>query len=250
MWGQFGAGKKMVSLRMTEYQPRGVPEIALYGERFFTLAPYSKVTTDFNSDGTRTDHMAFNGKSDKLPVVLIGHVDMADREAGKPEPGKFDTDLPDLTPEQEDAVQDLTIRIGSEKPIRLPLSPAAGVWGALRTCTASLVKTWGFDPEQQAKLKTPPRPITDPQRWIVSDDYPDKALDKGMNGIVRLRLDIAADGTVEACHVQMQSKPQDFSAVTCANLLKRAKLSPALDTTGKPVRSFYVASVRWVAWLP
>lgn len=241
IWGQFGAGKNEVLVRMSRYQPGSVTELVLYGQRFAKQSVYSKVLTDFNSDGTNTVAWAMNGKSDKLPLVMLGNRDLAERTLDKPA-----AMLPDLSAEQQDAVENVTLRIGREKPFLLPISPAAGVWGALRTCTTNLVKLWGFDPDQQAHLQRTAMPITSPANWVVSNDYPDKALYSGISGVVHFRLDVGSEGQVEACHIQMASKGPEFAQVTCAAIQKRAKFTPALDQAGKPVRSYFVAQVRWL----
>lgn len=240
IWGQFGEGKAQIAIRMTRYQPDSATELALYGQRLLNKAPYVKVATDFNSDGTSTTFPALSGKAEKLPLLLLGTRDLADRQRS------FDDSVASLAPDQQDGIASLTITIGGDKPIHLPLSPAAGVWGAMRTCTTNLVRTWGFDPDEQASLSRRASPLVSPQKWLRSDDYPNKALETGQIGVVRFRLDIAPDGTVSGCHVQMQSKPHDFSAVTCRAIELRARFDPALDKQGKAVRSYFVGAVNWV----
>lgn len=240
MWGQFGEGKAQVAMRMTRYQPGSATELALYGKRFASGAQYSDVETDFKSDGTSSKGRGIHGKSDKLPLMLLGMRDLSDR------PDRHDLEWSSLSSLEQDTIADVTIRIGNETPLRLPLSPAAGVWGALRTCTDNLVRRWGFDPAEQASLSRAATPLDSPRKWLRSDDYPTGAILGGQIGVVHFRLEVAADGSVSACHVQMESKPHDFSAATCAALSRRARFAPALDRHGQAVRSYYVNGVNWL----
>jgi hypothetical protein len=69
---------------------------------------------------------------------------------------------------------------------------------------------------------------------------------KGFNGIVQFRLDVDAAGKITGCHVLHRTKPDLFADLTCRSITRRAKLEPALDAEGKPVRSFSVHKVLWI----
>lgn len=109
-----------------------------------------------------------------------------------------------------------------------------------------LIKTWGYDPLVQASLSRPATPVTAQDTWLRSSDYPRGMLMMGASAIVQFRLDIDEAGLVSGCHVHEVTKAEDFTAVTCRALTARARIIPALDTQGKPVRSFIVGQVRWI----
>jgi protein TonB len=116
----------------------------------------------------------------------------------------------------------------------------------LRACQTDLLKSWGYDPAVQTTLTRPARPTSTAASWLKPDDYPAGAISLGQNGIVQFRLDVDADGKILGCHVLARTSPDVFADTTCRAVTRRATLVPALDAGGKPVRSFYVAKVRWV----
>lgn len=240
IWGKFGEGNAEVLLRMTRYDPESDwVELAVYGSRFESNSPFTFAKTDFNSNGSAITSQAINGKADDRAFVLIGNRNLLDQ------PIRSTKDYIALTHEQQDAVTDITIKIGYSSSFRLPLGPGGKVWAALRTCTADLVRIWGFDPEVQATLSQPPKPLGNWWYWLQSFDYPEEALVQGRFGIVHFWLDIEADGRVSGCHVQRENKSSEFEKITCAKILQRARFAPATDKNGNPVRSYFASGVNW-----
>jgi TonB family protein len=108
------------------------------------------------------------------------------------------------------------------------------------------VKSWGYDPAVQAALSRPVTRSNAPTDWLKDSDYPDEATRRGYNGLVQIRLDVDSSGKVTGCHVLNRTNPDVFADLTCRAVTKRAKLQPALDAAGQPVRSFEVYSIVWV----
>ena len=78
-----------------------------------------------------------------------------------------------------------------------------------------------------------------------SGDYPSAMLRIGGNGMVQFRLDISETGSIAACHIQSRTNPDAFADLSCKLISKRGRFTPALDRNGKPVKSYFVSSVRW-----
>jgi TonB family protein len=68
---------------------------------------------------------------------------------------------------------------------------------------------------------------------------------KGLRGLVRVKLDVAPDGTLTGCHVSQRTSPDQFADHTCALITKRASFTPALDARGAPVASYMMLTFRW-----
>ena len=49
------------------------------------------------------------------------------------------------------------------------------------------------------------------------------------------------------CRVLFRTNPDEFADRSCKALLQRAKFNPARDAQGKPVKSFYINTIRWMA---
>ena len=129
---------------------------------------------------------------------------------------------------------------------RLELRSMGAPMAALRTCMDNLLTHWGYDPAVVASLSRGVTPIGSPGNWITSADYPSKSLMQGHNGIVQFRLDVDEAGKILGCHILARTNPDEFADVSCRAVSRRAKLQPALDATGRPVKGFYITKVRFI----
>jgi len=237
---EFGTGKDMLILRLTRYEPGESFELALYGRKLASADARSKMKVDFGLGGAPVEAEAINGTAGNLPLTLFGSTRLDGwKSEGREEIG------PSLSPQQEAAVTGLTVKIERKKLFRLDFGSLAKPMEQLRKCQTDLLKSWGFDPVVQTTLAKPARPASSPAVWLRDSDYPSEAIAMGQNGIVQFRLDVDADGRVSGCHVLARTSPDVFADTTCRAVTRRAKLEPALDANGKPVRSFFVQKVRW-----
>ena len=123
----------------------------------------------------------------------------------------------------------------------------AAPMAAMRTCTMDLIKRWGYDPIVQVGLKQPAKPLNAPTKWLTTGDFPREAAMEGASGIVQVRIDLDEKGAIVGCHILHRTSPDQFADLTCKLIVQRAKLSPALDASGTPVRSFYATKIAWLA---
>jgi TonB family protein len=237
---QFGTGRDKVIMRLTRYEPGDSFDLDLYGRRLASADVRSKATVDFGLRGTPVEAQTLNGRVGDLPLMHLGSMRLDGWESGGPEEVG-----PPLHPRQEAAVSGVAVKIGRKKPFRLEFGPLAKPMEQLRLCQADLLKSWGYDPAVQTTLSKPARPANSPGTWIDPSDYPPGAVSRGLNGLVQFRLDVEADGRIAGCHVLARSSPDVFADTTCQTVSRRAKIEPALDATGNPVRSYYVQKVRW-----
>lgn len=237
---QFGTGDKAVIATFTRYRPGDDFDLMLIGKQM--RSPES--TVDAKVD--------FGIRADARPSVMLGN--MGERPAIFFKALRLDgwdwkqnQPPPRVTPEQEKGVVGVTVSIGSRTPLRLlTTSGFAKPMAALRTCMDDLIRTWGYDPVEQATLSKPATPLTPLTSWFHSDDYPRVAMRGGHNGMVQFRLDIDPAGKIAGCHVLARTNPDDFADLVCKLIQKRAGFTPALDAAGKPVRSYFVGSMRFM----
>ncbi|HEX4738404.1 MAG TPA: energy transducer TonB [Allosphingosinicella sp.] len=82
---------------------------------------------------------------------------------------------------------------------------------------------------------------------LVSDaDYPDEAIRAGAQGTVRFALEVAADGHVTGCTVEMSSGSPVLDQATCQIMTARAQFTPAHDSRDQPTADTVRAAIRWV----
>ena len=114
---------------------------------------------------------------------------------------------------------------------------------ALVRCEEDLARRWGI-PRQWA---TDPQPLSDTAGIVRHEDYPQTLVEADIQGSARLILQIGADGQIERCRAIETVGPGLFAEVVCSAYRKRLRFTPAKDSTGVAVPSFYVIpEVRFV----
>lgn len=99
----------------------------------------------------------------------------------------------------------------------------------------------------------PPAPVVskaagakgDPAQWVTSDDYPPSALREEREGVTKVTWQINEQGRIENCQVVSSSGSPDLDETACRVLTRRGRYSPALDQSGKPMRTTQSRTIRW-----
>jgi len=127
-----------------------------------------------------------------------------------------------------------------KQAVSFETGPMRAVFEALNSCTGDLLAGWGLDPEQH-RAYNPPQLTNAPQltRHFMNT-YPDLALANDENGTFNFRLIVEADGRVSGCHIDADSRAVALDP-RCDDLVKLARMVPARDAEGKPMRSFYTS---------
>lgn len=126
--------------------------------------------------------------------------------------------------------------------IRPMATPAA--FAALKACQDDLLKSWGIDLAERAKIVTP-AVGTRPGEWIQADDYPRDSIKAGERGAVSILWTIGTDGSVSNCRVTQTSGYALLDQAACNAILRRGHYKAALDVEGKPIRSYGSRKVVW-----
>ncbi|WP_338112490.1 energy transducer TonB [Sphingomicrobium nitratireducens] len=99
----------------------------------------------------------------------------------------------------------------------------------------------------------PPPPRIEPARakanlasYISNDDYPSRAIRNEEQGTTRFRLTVGANGRVSKCEIVGSSGSSTLDQTTCSIMERRARFTPATDSTGKQVTDTVTSSIRWV----
>lgn len=241
--GRFGTGKSQIVAIFTRYQPSDGFDLMLQGESLKRSGPSTQVKLAFGPGQPEREVFAVLGTLADKPLMMLNSQRL-DRWTGSPD--RRDEVPPAIYPEQEAAVSTLTVRLGGKRNYRLELGSMGKPMATMRTCMDGLLKHWGYDPKAIAAQSRPATPIGSPGNWVISADYPSKALMMGHNGIVQFRLDLDEAGKILNCHILARTNPDEFADISCRALTRRAKFEPALDAAGKPMKSFYINSVRFV----
>ena len=100
-------------------------------------------------------------------------------------------------------------------------------------------------PPAKPSMAVGPKPKSNPQNWLSTDDYPSAAMRDGVQGVTAFRLEIGADGKPTSCSVTSSSGSALLDDTTCRLVMRRAKFAPAKDSEGNPMNSSYSSRTRW-----
>lgn len=113
---------------------------------------------------------------------------------------------------------------------------------AVRACNQDLLRSWGIDVDQQARMSRPPTHVAG---GFVDTDYPAAAINRSQAGTTFVRYTVRADGSVGDCRIIFTSRVPLLDATTCQLITARFRYSPALDAHGNPAPYMLVERVRW-----
>ncbi|HEY6814507.1 MAG TPA: energy transducer TonB [Croceibacterium sp.] len=144
----------------------------------------------------------------------------------------------------EGEVEGILIERGFDESLFLQTGELHAPMEAMRTCLEELYSHWGIDVEAHKMLTRPALPL-DYAKLVreIQEDYPGRMIATGMQGYIRVRLDVSAEGNPTACHLQSQINDEAFERVACRNMMRHALFAPALDKQGEPIASFYQTSI-------
>ena len=132
---------------------------------------------------------------------------------------------------------------GPSRTIKLPgLTKALG---ALKTCQADLVKSWGIDPVELDAVAVPPV-AGYTGNWLTSDDYPATAQFSNKQGTTVIVWAIDTGGRVAECKVVKSSGTVSLDEAACSAVRRRARYKPAIGLDGKPIATHQMRNVIWI----
>lgn len=141
-------------------------------------------------------------------------------------------------------VQAIRIEDGFDRDLHLMVGELRAPMEAMRACLDELYSHWGIDVAAHRSLRRPVIPVNfDEVVQRVSRDYPAQMVRKGLEGYLRIRLAVSAEGQPTACHLQSPLNDEVFNRTACQTLMQRARFSPALDANGQPIASFFLQSI-------
>ena len=100
-------------------------------------------------------------------------------------------------------------------------------------------------PQPLPVVVAPPQARAPLQALISVNDYPMSALANREAGRVEFRLDVGDNGRVTGCTITRSSGSSALDSATCMILRRRARYTPARDSSGMPVGYWLEDGVEW-----
>lgn len=177
--------------------------------------------------------------------VIYSTLSLAKDEARETAGDAAPTRVPELDKNAARQVEFVSMRQRGDE-IRLLSGPLDEAFAVLDNCALDLIGTWGLDVAQH-------RTATRLPRWINKDAvvkrivavYPREALNSGEQGIMRMRVAVSEQGTVETCTIIKATTTEQLESPAC-RAMQGARFEPALDANGKPMRSYFAETIIYV----
>jgi hypothetical protein len=141
------------------------------------------------------------------------------------------------------AAESMQLRVVGNAPRELAMGSLEEPLEHLRECEANLMEKWGWGRDYAQRVATPPQ-MRDPQLWFYAAIvYPAVQNLTRVSSILELRLKVDAEGKVAECVVQSSPGSSLFGSRNCTQLRKLGRFTPALDSQGHPVESYFQMSI-------
>lgn len=250
----FGTGDDELTLQISKFDTLPAMQLSLSGKKLHAEQSNYAVTVGFGPASLgKTEKSARAGlAADRTPILLFGDVTInaSLKEPENLKPAESNAwEPPFQTVQQRNAdelsANQLQVSQSGGSDFVLQTGPMLAPMNALRVCVDAMIKSWGLDPAEQARLRNRPKPTTT-KAWLRTMDYPPEMVRNSQQGVVNFRLMVEADGAVSGCFIQAGAGHKDFREVTCQLLKRRARLTPAIGSDGVPVRSYFTGAVNWV----
>lgn len=241
----FSNGRDTIGLSIDRTQPGPFMRLILVGDALGTYRGADQLGYRMLPDGApRTAQRLRTQGADGVQYLNLGPTMLADMP--QPQAGEAPAPPPAYTREGEldaaRAVTGIALERGFTRPAQIETGPLDGAIEALQTCTDELVAHWGLDAEAHRTLSQPVLPAGPTAGWLERDtigfaDFPRLG---GGNNELRVMVDKA--GRPTSCHVHWPSLDEATNETICAGIMEQGRFTPALDSAGEPVDSFWMTS--------
>lgn len=244
----FGEGDQKVILVADRYAPGDELQLSFTGKPARTGLLQGVVQVRFGPNEAVQDVEFYPATSaDKTPAVILrGSITIAPRSPEEKaaydaavDTGNMDFQSSKIAPEREAAATFIEVKRSIREPFILETGSLGPPLEALRKCTDELLGHWGIDVAKHVTLSRQVTPVSNPGKWVRSNDYPPAMIQQGKRAIVHFRLNVDTAGRPTKCHIQKSTRPQAFDDAVCKAILRNAKFDPALDAEGSPVASYW-----------
>ena len=253
---QFGEGENKTLFYMEQWHPSLKVDWLVAGAVFDGYSEDKPTTFAFDDGGDRGEFEFLGqtvegfGKAVAYKSVVIEN---PEQSTGRPDEEaiasylKPRTDLY-LDSKKAAGIERLTLSQGGQRDIVLKLTDLEKPLAAMNLCMDSLIRSWGFDVDEQRTVTQGPKPTNMAAvARRIQLEYPMKAARAGAQATFQMRLTIEADGSISDCLLVNTTLADDFDMRKhpCTVFLKQAKFEPARTASGEPVRTYYMQRIAY-----
>lgn len=242
----FGEGENQHLLSIEQFWPSNEAGVSVAGPAFKRFRSLQRTQVRVSDTREPIRSTAFTGDIAGYGAAVIFSTLRFDRNEGEYDEGYQQpfgkTGQMDLALGKE--AQFIELRQAG-RAVRLETGRLDAAFDVLNQCTRDLLRDWGLDAERHLTALSGPRWINqDPLVRRITSIYPSSAAAIGEQGIMRMRVIVTEEGTVESCTIVKASNTTRLESPAC-EVMKRARFEPARDAEGKPLRSYYVTAITY-----
>jgi TonB family protein len=243
----FGEGDNQHYLAFQQYWPAPEAGLTVAGPAFKKFRSLERTQVRFFETQVPHRTTPFTATVEQFGTgVIFSNLKI---ESGQPEANVIDEPskggLPQMDTALGNQVQFVELKQGGRE-VRLATGPMGDAFDVLNQCTLELLRVWGLDAERHLAMQSGPR-------WInqaaltrkITANYPASALAQGEQAIIRMRVIVSAEGTVESCTILKATSATALQSPAC-EVMQRAEFEPARDAAGQPFRSLYATSITYM----
>lgn len=245
----FSSGSQTITLAFERFIPGPSMRLGIAGDALKIGPNTRNLKYRYGPEGQeKKRQLLVSELADGRKSYLVEGVRLLDTPASSKELGASDKPAFSWSINEELAaarkVNSITLGVTSDHMLTIEIGPMEEPIKALQGCIADLMKDWGVSMDQIAHATRQAEPISNPQTWIRSSDYPAEMLRDGKEGVVGFRLVVDEQGGVKQCFVDID-KSGPFEMATCNAVKAHARFKPALDADGKPMPTIYSCRVNY-----
>lgn len=238
----FGEGEDQHILFFEQYRPSAQLGMTLAGASMKRFRSRVRTSVQVNDAQEPQRTEPYKGDVPDIgPALVYSSLSL---NANAPEDDDTSDQLPQLDTQFADSVQFVSLTQG-KRTVRLDTGPLGEAFGVLNTCTQDMVKSWGLDVDKHLTATRLPKWSNEAAvvRRIVAQ-YPSKALRRGQQAILQMRVIVDESGMVTDCTIDEATVAGDVESPACTEM-ENAKFDPALDADGQPFTSYYSTSITY-----
>lgn len=235
----FGEGEDKTLLFMDQWGPDEKFGLAVAGASFQGFVSRRKTQISLFDGQPPYETEPFMGEVEGFgPAVIHTTFSLESGTQYVPKPDNIQYGLPQIETAIAAQARYVTFTQG-RRTIRLNAGPLANAFRVLNQCSQQRLNEWGLDLEQHLAMRQ--MPVWKNEKLIarrIASIYPRQALRAGESAILRMRVLVDEQGQVSDCRLYESTIAKVLDSPACENM-KSAEFDPALDSTGKPMPSYY-----------
>ena len=241
----FGEGEDQHFLSFQQYWPAREAGMTVAGPAFRKFRSLERTEVRFFEGQEPLERTPFTGTVEGFGTgVIFPTIQPGEKVAKEEDESQAPSGMPQMDPAFGQKVRFLELKQGN-RVVRLETGGLKDAFTVLNQCSLDLLREWGLDPERHVTAISRPRWTN--QAGLVKrimENYPRQAWQEGEQGIMRMRVIVSAEGTVESC-TMLKATETDLLESPACKVMKNALFEPARDAAGQPFRSFYATSITY-----